>query len=132
MKVVYTYLIHMQQDTFSYYKDQNAIQLTLFCVPLHVTRNTHHMAHLQLTDGDNGLQIWRMIAHIMNKQSQRVNKEGPSYMSKQLRIFLVHKRIISAVKMVEFVSGRIKKTKLHGQSPRANYTDRATAACRRS
>jgi hypothetical protein len=24
------------------------------------------------------------------------------------------------------------KTKLHGLSPRANYTDRATAACRRS
>jgi hypothetical protein len=26
----------------------------------------------------------------------------------------------------------IKKPKLHGLSPRANYTDRATAACRRS
>jgi hypothetical protein len=26
---------------------------------------------------------------------------------------------------------RLKKTKLHGLSPRANYTDRATAACRR-
>jgi hypothetical protein len=26
----------------------------------------------------------------------------------------------------------LKKTKLHGLSPRANYTDRATAACRRS
>jgi hypothetical protein len=25
-----------------------------------------------------------------------------------------------------------KKIKLHGLSPRANYTDRATAACRRS
>jgi hypothetical protein len=25
-----------------------------------------------------------------------------------------------------------KKTKLHGLSPQANYTDRATAACRRS
>jgi hypothetical protein len=25
-----------------------------------------------------------------------------------------------------------KQTKLHGLSPRANYTDRATAACRRS
>jgi hypothetical protein len=25
-----------------------------------------------------------------------------------------------------------KKTKLHGLSPRANYTDRATAACQRS
>jgi hypothetical protein len=26
----------------------------------------------------------------------------------------------------------LKKTKLHGLSPRANYTDRATATCRRS
>jgi CBS-domain-containing membrane protein len=26
----------------------------------------------------------------------------------------------------------VKKKKLHGLSPRANYTDRATAACRRS
>jgi hypothetical protein len=46
-------------------------------------------------------------------------------------VFFVHKRIISAVKRVEFVSDRIKK-KLHGLSPRANYTDRAAAACRRS
>jgi hypothetical protein len=30
---------------------------------------------------------------------------------------------------MEFV---LKKTKLHGLSPRTNYTDRATAACRRS
>jgi putative ribosome biogenesis GTPase RsgA len=27
---------------------------------------------------------------------------------------------------------KTKKTKLHGLSPRANYADRATAACRRS
>jgi hypothetical protein len=27
---------------------------------------------------------------------------------------------------------RLKVKKLHGLSPRANYTDRATAACRRS
>jgi hypothetical protein len=26
----------------------------------------------------------------------------------------------------------LKKTKLHGLSPRANYTDRATAVCRQS
>jgi hypothetical protein len=31
----------------------------------------------------------------------------------------------------EYNSGA-KKTKLHGLSPRANYTDRATAACRGS
>jgi hypothetical protein len=27
---------------------------------------------------------------------------------------------------------KTKQTKLHGLSPRANYTDRATSACRRS
>jgi hypothetical protein len=27
---------------------------------------------------------------------------------------------------------KLKKTKLRGRSPQANYTDRATAACRRS
>jgi hypothetical protein len=31
-----------------------------------------------------------------------------------------------------FVSNTLKTTKLHGLSPQANYTDRATAACRRS
>jgi hypothetical protein len=31
-----------------------------------------------------------------------------------------------------WISTKKKKTKLHGLSPRANYTDRATAACRRS
>jgi hypothetical protein len=39
------------------------------------------------------------------------------------------------VRMLELRSLNVKyryKTKLHGLSPRANYTDRATAACRRS
>jgi hypothetical protein len=72
---------------------------------------------------------------------------------------LVYKRIISAVKRVEFVSDRVLmaqqriklmmrrtaptrnwnvffinslKKILHGLSPRANYTDRATTTCRRS
>jgi hypothetical protein len=31
-----------------------------------------------------------------------------------------------------YYTNSIKKTKLHGLSPRANYTDKATAACRRS
>jgi hypothetical protein len=33
-------------------------------------------------------------------------------------------------RLVRFVQRNKKKNKLHGQSPRANYTDRATAACR--
>jgi hypothetical protein len=31
-----------------------------------------------------------------------------------------------------FLKLKKKKTKLHGLSPQANYTDRVTAACRRS
>jgi hypothetical protein len=31
-----------------------------------------------------------------------------------------------------YIYHETKKTKLRGLSPRANYTDRATAACRRS
>jgi hypothetical protein len=30
------------------------------------------------------------------------------------------------------ITGQEQKKKLHGLSPRANYTDRATAACRRN
>jgi hypothetical protein len=32
----------------------------------------------------------------------------------------------------ETLIGRKRKKKLHGLSPQANYTDRATAACQRS
>jgi hypothetical protein len=34
--------------------------------------------------------------------------------------------------VVKRIETKLKKTKLHGLSPRANYTDRATVACRRS
>jgi hypothetical protein len=33
---------------------------------------------------------------------------------------------------LEVITWKAKKTKLRGLSPQANYTDRATAACRRS
>jgi hypothetical protein len=42
----------------------------------------------------------------------------------QTKIKLIHTNL--------FCYCDIKKTKLHGLSPRANYTDRAIAACRRS
>jgi hypothetical protein len=37
--------------------------------------------------------------------------------------------ISKTVRITEYIK---TKTKLHGLSPRANYTDRATAACQRS
>jgi hypothetical protein len=36
------------------------------------------------------------------------------------------------VKCIRWLSSHKTKTKFHGPSPRANYTDRATAVCRRS
>jgi hypothetical protein len=44
----------------------------------------------------------------------------------------VSRRLIVIVDLQNFPKRFKTKTKLHGLSPRANYTDRATAACRRS
>jgi hypothetical protein len=42
-------------------------------------------------------------------------------------------KIVNMINKTPFSTPTLKlKTKLHGLSPRANYTDRATAACRRS
>jgi hypothetical protein len=45
-----------------------------------------------------------------------------------------HLFLVTRLRMVEPLlhSSKQKQNKLHGLSPRANYTDRATAACRRS
>jgi hypothetical protein len=50
-------------------------------------------------------------------------------------IILVLFRLNEEPLLIVIVNGfskEISKTKLHSLSPRANYTDRATAACRRS
>jgi hypothetical protein len=46
-------------------------------------------------------------------------------------IHLLHMYFIY-VKLIYLQFEKYHKTKLHGLSPRANHTDRATAACRRS
>jgi hypothetical protein len=38
----------------------------------------------------------------------------------------------NSYRLLLYHCSKTKKTKFHGQSPRGNYTDRATAACRRS
>jgi hypothetical protein len=40
------------------------------CVPCH-----HGKAHPQVADGGDGLQIWRLAANILNKQSRTADKE---------------------------------------------------------
>jgi hypothetical protein len=41
-------------------------------VPCH-----HGMARPQVADGGDGLQVWRVAANILNKQSRKVEKGGP-------------------------------------------------------
>jgi hypothetical protein len=48
-------------------------------------------------------------------------------------VWKIHPTILVGKPEAKKLIGRRKQTnKLHGLSPRANYTDRATAACRRS
>jgi hypothetical protein len=49
-----------------------------------------------------------------------------------LTLLFVIKRANLHMRGVLGLDKQTKKNKLHGLSPRANYTDRATAACRRS
>jgi hypothetical protein len=42
-------------------------------VPCH-----HGMARPQVADGGEGLQIWRVVANILNKQSRTADKGWPS------------------------------------------------------
>jgi hypothetical protein len=54
-------------------------------------------------------------------------------MSEERGVKQIYKWKLIASRSVERQNiGWIKKKQLHGLSPRANYTDRATAACRRS
>jgi hypothetical protein len=41
-------------------------------VPCH-----HGMARPQVADGGDGLQIWRVAANILNKQSRKADRGGP-------------------------------------------------------
>jgi hypothetical protein len=46
--------------------------------------------------------------------------------------FSEKRNLISGFKQSELIQKQKTKDKLHGLSPRANYTDRATASCQRS
>jgi hypothetical protein len=52
----------------------------LYVTCLHVRRvPCHHgMARAQVTDGGDGLQIWRAATNILNKQSRTADKEWSS------------------------------------------------------
>jgi hypothetical protein len=64
--------------------------------------------------------------------SDATNYCGISYDSDQGRCLRLNEKDILCDQWGCHDITKLKKTKLHGLSPRANYTDRATAACRRS
>jgi hypothetical protein len=54
--------------------------LAIIIVMVHVKWVTchHSMARPQVADGDEGLQIWRVAANILNKQSRTADRGWPS------------------------------------------------------
>jgi hypothetical protein len=54
-------------------KIRNTISFHVKWVPFH-----HGMARPQVMDRGNGLQIWRVAANILNKQSQTADRRLPS------------------------------------------------------
>jgi hypothetical protein len=48
------------------------------------------MAHPQLVDGGNDLQIWRVVAYILNKQSQMSDVGWSSSLEVYLRQIIWH------------------------------------------
>jgi hypothetical protein len=76
--------------------------------------------------------MWSLKFHLFTVKDMNVQVKG-FFLGNQLiaqggLIALSHHKIFKS-----FLSyGIVLKTKLHGLSPQANYTDRATAACQRS
>jgi hypothetical protein len=68
------------------------------------------------------------LAKIINSQTQGSYQAISAFLSYgEVAISTMRKSALTTV-----ITSTIKKKKLHGLSPRANYTDRATAACRQS
>jgi hypothetical protein len=68
----------------------------------------------------------------LNNMSRHTDKILPA--ASFLLVYCYHFVLFSFVAETqkETTTAKTKKTKLHGLSPRANYTDRATTACRQS
>jgi len=50
-----------------------SLDLHVKWVPFH-----HYVARPQVVDGGDGLQIWRVVANILNKQSKRADRSWSS------------------------------------------------------
>jgi hypothetical protein len=73
----------------------------------------------------HGAPLW-LNEHKQPRVGKNQNRIGNVEQSQQ------DGKAINSASLIIIVKTAIKKTKLHGLSPRANYTDRATAACWRS
>jgi hypothetical protein len=71
--VFMNHLVSVFSELFSFYPNKiNVVYMNVVhvrWVPCH-----HGMAHPQVADGGNGLQIWRVAAIILNKQSRTADK----------------------------------------------------------
>jgi hypothetical protein len=56
------------------------------------------MAHPQVVDGEDGLQIWRVAANILNKQSRTANKEWSSSMGVGQLLTIKYKLVTKSLK----------------------------------
>jgi hypothetical protein len=76
-----------------------------------------------------------VLNSLTEQDFQEVSKKMAEAWERRIRAereLLRGRRWSVSPKLVFYHMAVLKKTKLHGLSPRANYTDRATAACHRS
>jgi hypothetical protein len=84
---------------------------------------------LKLRDKDLKLYTFRHGNQLLQRDLRSLSADRRSLSGKQSPMTMIQfARCQGVVRSIL----KLKKTKLHGLSPRANYTDRATAACRRS
>jgi hypothetical protein len=65
------------------------------------------MAHLQVADGGNGLQIWRATANILNKQSRRADKRWPTNLGLGVGLKTAHRKNLLCYEMFQGSSDHV-------------------------
>jgi hypothetical protein len=56
------------------------------------------MARPQVADGGDGLQIWRVVANMLNKQSRTADKKRPSSLELGVELTTPHHKKLSVIK----------------------------------
>jgi hypothetical protein len=71
------------------------------------------MVHSQVLDGEDGLQIWKEAANLLNKQLQTVDKSWSSSMGLGMGLKTAHCKDIILLQ-------NVTKSLRHGRIPRIN------------